>query len=239
METVDCDSEEIWDVCCFAEIVCSGLKFFVAFLGIFLRDVLEIDEDSLRPLCSIFGETATCYNLLKVYSALNLLKFIFLIDDFYFRAQVADTMEIDAEELDLQFGIQTLQAEEFLGDCVTEEATICVHMSLDGGKKKKKRKPKTTPKVIKHKHKKRAKALLDYFSVDDASGKVKRLKQESPAGAGIYMADHPDRFTCGKTGTMFYKLTADGKRLPSPEQKQPKKAEVVKAAPAAKKKGKK
>merc|ERR1712166_330217 len=108
------------------------------------------------------------------------------------KAQVAENMEIDAEELDLQFGIQTLQAEEFLGDCVTEEATICVHMSLDGGKKKKKRKPKTTPKVIKHKHKKRAKALLDYFSVDDASGKVKRLKQESPAGAGVYMADHPD-----------------------------------------------
>merc|ERR1712166_224752 len=155
------------------------------------------------------------------------------------KAQVAENMEIDAEELDLQFGIQTLQAEEFLGDCVTEEATICVHMSLDGGKKKKKRKPKTTPKVIKHKHKKRAKALLDYFSVDDASGKVKRLKQESPAGAGIYMADHPDRFTCGKTGTMFYKLTADGKSLPSPEQRAPKKADAAKAAPAAKKKGKK
>ena len=154
------------------------------------------------------------------------------------KAQVAEDMEIDAEELDLQFGIQTLQAEEFLGDCVTAEATICVHMSLDGGKKKKKRKPKTTPKVIKHKHKKRAKSLLDYFSVDDASGKVKRLKQESPAGAGIYMADHPDRFTCGKTGAMFYKLTADGKRLPSPEQKAPKKAEAKAAAPA-KKKGKK
>ena len=147
-------------------------------------------------------------------------------------------MEIDAEELNLQYGIQTLQAEDFLGDCVTAESTIVVHMDLDGGKKKKKRKPKTTPKVIKHKHKKRAKSLLDYFSVDDASGKVKRLKQESPAGAGIYMADHPDRFTCGKTGTMFYKLTADGKRLPSPEQRQPKKVEVVKVA-AAKKKAKK
>merc|ERR1712195_154991 len=154
------------------------------------------------------------------------------------KAQVAENMEIDAEELDLQFGIQTLQAEEFLGDCVTEEATICVHMSLDGGKKKKKRKAKDHPKGHKHKHKKRAKALLDYFSVDDASGKVKRLKQESPAGAGVYMADHPDRFTCGKTGAMFYKLTADGKRLPSPEQRAPKKVEVVKAA-ATKKKAKK
>ena len=26
------------------------------------------------------------------------------------------------------------------------------------------------------------------------------------------MADNPDRITCGRTGTMFYKLTADGKR---------------------------
>ena len=55
------------------------------------------------------------------------------------------------------------------------------------------------------------------------------------------MADHPDRFVCGKTGTMFWKLTKDGKRLPVPKQNV-----AVKAAPAAavkkvdaKKKGKK
>jgi small subunit ribosomal protein S27Ae len=53
-------------------------------------------------------------------------------------------------------------------------------MSLDGGKRKRKKKVYTTPKKIPHKHKKRPKALLEYFSVDDASGKVKRLKQESP-----------------------------------------------------------
>ena len=52
------------------------------------------------------------------------------------------------------------------------------------------------------------------------------------------MADHPDRYTCGKTGTMFYKLTPDGKRLPVPEQKKPqvKEKEVVKKVA---KKGKK
>ncbi len=56
-------------------------------------------------------------------------------------------MEIDAEELDLQFGIRTLQAEEFLGDCgIEDEATINVHMALDGGKKKKKRKRTTHAK---------------------------------------------------------------------------------------------
>ena len=44
------------------------------------------------------------------------------------------------------------------------------------------------------------------------------MKQESPNAAGAYMADHEDRFTCGKTGTQFFKLTADGKRLPHPKQ---------------------
>lgn len=104
-------------------------------------------------------------------------------------------------------------------------------MSLDGGKRKRKKKIYTTPKRIAHKHKKRPKALLDYFSVDDASGKVKRLKQESPAAPGVYMADHPDRYVCGLTGQMYYKKTADGKRLPIPKQNKQAvaaKAEVVK-----------
>ena len=52
------------------------------------------------------------------------------------------------------------------------------------------------------------------------------------------MADHPDRYTCGKTGTMFYKLTPDGKRLPIPKQKTVVKvvAAVVKAVAKKKKK---
>ena len=55
------------------------------------------------------------------------------------------------------------------------------------------------------------------------------------------MADHPDRFTCGKCGFMYYRLTADGKRLPIPENKKPQVAEKAaaadtKAAPKKKKK---
>jgi hypothetical protein len=47
-----------------------------------------------------------------------------------------------------------------------------------------------------------------------------------------YMADHPDRHTCGKCGNMFYKLTKDGKRLPIPKQNKPQAVvkEVVVAA---------
>lgn len=119
----------------------------------------------------------------------------------------------------VQYGIQTLDEETFLADAgIVDEGEVSVHFALDGGKKKRKKKNHTTPKKIPHKHKKRPKALLEYFSVDEGTMKVKRLKQESPNAAGAYMADHPDRYTCGRTGTMFYKLTADGKRLPIPKQ---------------------
>ena len=151
-------------------------------------------------------------------------------------------MNVSVEELELQYGLMTLADEEFVADCgVEDEGEISVHMALDGGKKKKKRKPHTTPKKIKHVHKKRPKALLEYFSVDDSTGKVKRLMQESPNLPGVYMANHPDRYTCGKTGTMFYKLTADGKRLPIPKQNKVvvEKAKEVKKDDGKKKKGKK
>ena len=53
------------------------------------------------------------------------------------------------------------------------------------------------------------------------------------------MAEHPDRYTCGKTGTMFYKLTENGERLPIPKQKKVVKEVVVKKVETKKKKGKK
>ena len=134
------------------------------------------------------------------------------------KEQIAEKMSL-GEDFMVQYGIQTLDEETFLADAgIVDEGEVSVHFALDGGKKKRKKKNHTTPKKIPHKHKKRPKALLEYFSVDEGTMKVKRLKQESPNAAGAYMADHPDRYTCGRTGTMFYKLTADGKRLPIPKQ---------------------
>ena len=55
------------------------------------------------------------------------------------------------------------------------------------------------------------------------------------------MAEHEDRFTCGRCGNMFYKLNADGSRMPIPKNKKPAAAAVAAAAPtkaAAKKKKK-
>ena len=105
---------------------------------------------------------------------------------------------------------------------------------LCGGKKKRKKRIYTKPKKIGHKHKKRPKAILEYFNVDN-TGKITKLKIEcEKCPAGTYMADHPDRHTCGKCGNMFYKLTKDGKRLPIPKQNKPAAAAKAEAAPAAK-----
>lgn len=149
-------------------------------------------------------------------------------------------MSLQGQDFDVQYGIQTLDEETFLADAgIVDEGEVSVHFALDGGKKKRKKKPHTTPKKIPHKHKKRPMALLSYFSVDDKTLKVKRMKQESPEAAGAYMAEHPDRYTCGRTGTMYYRLTADGKRMPIPKQNKPLAAKADAPKEAAKKGGKK
>jgi ubiquitin-small subunit ribosomal protein S27Ae len=64
------------------------------------------------------------------------------------------------------------------------ESTINLVLRLCGGKKKRKKKIYTKPKKIGHKHKKRPKALLEYFNVDN-TGKISKLKiecEKCPAG---------------------------------------------------------
>lgn len=157
------------------------------------------------------------------------------------RTQIATGLEVAEDDFVLQHGIRTLEGDQMLVDCgIVDEGEISVHMSLDGGKRKRKKKQHTTPKKIPHKHKARPKALLDYFTVDEGTGKVRRLKEESPAKPGVYMADHQDRYTCGLTGTMYYKVDKSGNRLPPPAQKKPAaKKEVKKEETKGKKKGKK
>merc|ERR1712151_524225 len=61
-----------------------------------------------------------------------------------------------------------------------DEFTVTALIDLEGGKRKRKKKDyKGRPKKIKHKHKKRSKSALDYYHVEE-SGKIKKLKQESP-----------------------------------------------------------
>ena len=121
---------------------------------------------------------------------------------------------------------------------VADEAHIEAACDLDAGKRKRKKKVYTKPKKIKHKHKKRPKAILEYFQVDDATQKIKRLKMESPyCKVGTYMADHQDRYVCGKTGHTIWRTGPDGKRMPIPKQNKVAVAVVAAPVKAAKKKG--
>ena len=56
------------------------------------------------------------------------------------------------------------------------ESTLHLVLRLRGGGKKRKKKNYTTPKKIKHKHKKVKLAVLKYYRVDD-NGKIHRLRR--------------------------------------------------------------
>lgn len=159
------------------------------------------------------------------------------------RSKIEDATEYPVDRV--VFGTAQLEDEMSLAVAGLEnECIVNALVDAEGGKRKRKKKVHTTPKKIKHTHKKRSKALLEYFSVE-ANGKVKKLKQECPnCPPATYMAEHPDRYVCGKCGRTFFRLTADGKRLPIPKNNKPAKPTViplaVKAAPGkAKAKAKK
>ena len=87
------------------------------------------------------------------------------------------------------------------------ESTLDVMMELLGGAKKKKKKAFTTPKKKAHKHKKVKLATLKYYKVD-STGKVDKNKFEcNNCGPGTFMAEHKNRYHCGKCGRAFTKQT--------------------------------
>jgi small subunit ribosomal protein S27Ae len=93
---------------------------------------------------------------------------------------------------------------------IQKESTLHLLLRLRGGAKKRKKKTYTKPKKAKHKKRKVKLAMLQYYKVED-SGKVQRLRKECPlpeCGAGVFMANHHDRFCCGKCGLtyLFQKL---------------------------------
>ena len=91
---------------------------------------------------------------------------------------------------------------------IQKESTLEVLLGLLGGAKKKKKKAFTTPKKKAHKHKNAKLATLKYYKVD-ASGKVEKNKFECDnCGAGSFMAEHQNRYHCGKCGRAFTKQVA-------------------------------
>lgn len=83
-------------------------------------------------------------------------------------------------------------------------------VDIDGGKGKKKKKKTKKPKKP-HRNKKVNLAILKYFKIED--GEVVRLKQKSEAGT--FLAEHKDRYYCGKLHTNYKKTATDTTSKPA------------------------
>ena len=114
--------------------------------------------------------------------------------------QIEQAFGVPCEEQKLIFNGQKLENGLVSEYGLTEESNVYMIVDIDGGKgKKKKKKVKKAKKP--HRKRKVNLAILKYFKVE--GGKVIRLKQRSQVGT--YMAEHSDRYYCGKSHVAYKK----------------------------------